>query len=315
MARPKSNTAAQAHAWALMGFDLVTLRLVLAAAEERSFAGAALRENTSLSAVSRRIAEFEQRLGIFLFDRHDRGVNLTEAGTRFVDQLYELFDRLELIALDLEEIRGGVSGTVRISTPMTPVSGDLPAKIASFVDRHPGIDIQIVEETSTAALHGMATGTLDLILIPAASVPPGYTAIPWLDDELVVILPKDHPLLGKDKLKLKDLADEPFVTMGRESSLFSFYRQHMGAAGFRVKERAHATSFESVREMVSVGLGVAIVPATAATPYTDIMNLEVRRLDEAWAKRSHILCAHEPERRSVAAKLLIADLASSSPST
>lgn len=310
LTHPSSDLArtTPTHTWPRAGFDLVSLRIILAAAEEQSFAGAAQRENTSLSAVSRRVAELEQRVGIALFDRHDRGVSLTEAGAQFVAQLYDVFDRLEQIAVELEDIGKGIKGVVRVSAPMTAISGDLPATIAAFMTQHPGIDVQITEETSVVAVHGVTVGDLDLALIPASPAPPHLSLFPWYEDELVVILPSGHPMATRDAVRLIDLADEPFIGMPRDSGLFAMYRQKFSAAGRKMRERAHTTSFESVRRMVSVGMGISILPGTAVHPYKEELNLMTVTLDEAWSKRPLSFCARDPERQSAATRLLIAHL-------
>lgn len=296
------------HTWPQAGFDLVTLRIILAAAEEQSFAGAAQRENTSLSAVSRRVAELEQRIGIALFDRHERGVSLTEAGSQFVTQLYDVFERLEQIAINLEEISQGRRGVVRMSAPMTAISGNLPAQIADFMAKHPGIEVKIAEETAAVAVHSVSVGEIDLALIPGSLCPADLSIFPWFDDNLVVILPRGHALASRESLKLIELADEPFVGMPRDSNLSSLYRHKMSVIGRKLKERAHATSFESVRLMVSVGLGISILPGTAVHPFTAALNLAAVRLDEEWANRPLVFCARNPARRSAATKLLIAHL-------
>lgn len=302
--------ASETRTWPGASFDLVSLRHILAAAEEQSFAAAAQKEHTSLSAVSRRVAELEQRVGITLFDRHDRGVSLTEAGTRFVQQLYEVFDRLENIALDLEKLRGGTRGIVRVSTPMTGISGDLPSRLAEFLSQNPDVEVEIVEETSIAAMHGVSVGDLDLALVPGTSQFPNLSFIPWIEEELVVILPNGHALADSVSVKLVDLADHPFIGMQRESGLFSLYRQQMNSIGRKLKERAHTTSFESVRQMVSAGMGIAILPADAAYPYAEQLQLVVRELEESWSKRPLVLCMRKPDRRSAATKMLIAHLLS-----
>lgn len=267
-----------------------------------------MRENTSLSAVSRRVAELEQRVGICLFDRHDRGVSPTEVGAQFVAQLYDVFERIEQIAIDLEEVGKGRRGIVRISAPMTAISGDLPVIIAAFVAKHPGIDVQIAEETSVVAIHGVSVGDLDLALIPSSPAPPNLSLFPWFEDELVVILPRGHAMATRESVQLVDLANEPFIGMPRGSGLFALYRQKFNAAGHKMKERAHTTSFESVRRMVSVGMGISILPGTAVHPYKEELDLLTVRLDESWSKRPLSFCAREPERRSAATKLLIAHL-------
>jgi DNA-binding transcriptional LysR family regulator len=295
--------------WASLGFDLVSLRLIVAAAEEQSFAAAAKRENTSLSAVSRRVAELEARVGVTLFDRRDRGVTLTEAGKSFVGQLYGVFEHLDRMALDLEALRGGARGLVRVHAHMSATAGELPAKLAAFMTSNPGIEVVIIEETSASAIHAVSVGTADLGLISGTLPPTNLSIIPWLEDELVVILPEKHVLAPRERIRLEDLAQEPFIGMQRDSALLSLYRQQMNAIGCTLHERAHATSFESVRHMVAIGLGVAILPATAAYPYAEQLRLVVRKLGESWARRSLVLCAREPERRSAATKLLISHLA------
>jgi DNA-binding transcriptional LysR family regulator len=145
-------------------------------------------------------------------------------------------------------------------------------------------------------------------LISGTLPPTNLSIIPWLEDELVVILPKGHVLGDREPIRLADLIGEPFIGMQRDSALLSLYRQQMNAMGQNLNERAQATSFESVRHMVSVGLGVAILPAVAAYPYAEQLGLVVRKLGESWSRRSLVLCAREPERRSAATKLLISHL-------
>ena len=294
--------------WARLGLDLVSLRLIVAAAEEHSFAAAAQRENTSLSAVSRRVAELEGRIGVAIFDRRDRGVSLTEAGKTFVTQLYDVFEHLDRMALDLEAVRGGSRGLVRVHAHMSATAGELPAKLASFIALNPGIEVALVEETSVLAVHAVSVGTADLGLISGTLPPNNLSMIPWLEDELVVIVPKGHRLEDREPIRLEDLVDDPFIGMQRDSALLSLYRQQVNAMGRSLNERAHASSFESVRHMVSVGLGVAILPAAAAYPHADQLGLVVRKLGESWARRSLVLCARDPERRSAATKLLISHL-------
>jgi DNA-binding transcriptional LysR family regulator len=303
--RPANGRRAK---WARLGFDLVSLRLIVAAAEEQSFAAAAQREDTSLSAVSRRVAELEGRIGVTLFDRRDRGVSLTEAGKTFVAQLYDVFEHLDRMALDLEAVRGGARGLVRVHAHMSATAGDLPKKLAEFARLNPSIEVTFVEQTSAAAVHAVSVGTADLGVISGTLPPTNLSVIPWLEDELVAILPEGHALAGSKSISLVDLADVPFIGLQQNSALLSLYRQQMNAVGRTLNERAHATSFESVRHMVSVGLGVAILPAAAAYPYAEKLGLSVRKLDESWSRRSLVLCAREPERRSAATKLLIAHL-------
>lgn len=294
--------------WPRLGLDLVSLRFILAAAEEHSFAAAAQRENTSLSAVSRRIAELEGRIGVTLFDRRDRGVTLTEAGKSFVSQIYDLFEQLDRMALELEAVRGGAQGLVRLHAHMAATAGDLPDRLASFIEANPGIEIVLVEETSAAVIHAVAVGTADLGLVSGTIPTTPLTMIPWQEDELVVLLPKDDELVSRDAIRLEDMVARPFIGMQRDSALLSLYRQQVNALGGELDERAHATSFESVRHMVALGSGVSILPSAAAYPYADELGYVIKPLNESWARRSLMLCTRELESCSAVCKLLIAHL-------
>ena len=294
--------------WATLGFDLVSLRQVMAAAEEQSFAAAAQRENTSLSAVSRRISELEARIGVQLFERRDRGVVPTNAGLNFVSQLYDLFDQFDRMALDLDAVRGGALGLVRLHAHMSATAGDLPTRLASFMLQNPGIEVVLTEDTSAAIVHAVSVGTSDLGLVSEIIPPTHLDSIPWRRDQLVVILPPGHALGDNGALEISDLVEEPFVCMQRESSLHVLCRERMELLGRRMIERVHATSFESVRRMVSAGLGLAIVPLDAIGSSADVEPFLIRELNEDWAKRQLLLCARDVEHRSAATKLLISYL-------
>jgi DNA-binding transcriptional LysR family regulator len=290
--------------WQSLGLDLVTLQILMAAAEEQSFAAAATRANISLSAVSRRIADFEARVGVALFARHDRGVSLTPAGEQLVLQLRDLFDLLEGIALDLEATRGGKRGVIRLETHMSATVGPLPEKLASFRQLYPDIHVQVSEQTSVEVAHAVSIGMADLGLVSGTLPIDNLQLINWHEDELVVVLPLDHPLLEKDRIRFADIVGEPFIGLQKDSALLSLYRQHMEVLGHRLDERAHTSSFESVCRLVSAGLGIAIVPALAAHGN----GISTRPLDESWARRPLMLCMRDPEKLSAAAKLLVAHL-------
>jgi len=300
-----TSEVTQRAKWARLGLDLVSLRLIVAAAEERSFAAAAQRENTSLSAISRRVTELEARIGVALFDRRDRGVVLTQAGKSFVTKLYDVFEQLDRMALDLEFARGGSRGLIRLHAHMSATAGDLPIQLAAFIKENPDIEINLVEETSVAVVRAVSVGTADIGLISGTVPSAPLIAIPWQEDELVALMRKGHQLEERQSVTLADLVDYPFIGMQRDSALLSLYRQQVSAMGRELNEHAYATGFDSIRHMVSIGLGVAILPSTSAYPYAEPMGFTVRKLDESWATRSLVLCSREPERTSVAARLLI----------
>lgn len=298
--------------WSLNGIDLVTLRLFMAAAEEGNLARAAEREHIAISAVSRRISDLEARCGVALLERHDRGVNTTAAGAVLVGQIRGVIDLLQRMILEMEAVRGGARGRVRIHAHMSAICGLLPKKIAEFLDLHPGIDIELDEFTSLEVLHSVRTGSADLGLVSGTVKADDLHLAPWAEDRLVAILPNHHQLLDKATLTLEDMLDEPFIGMQHDSALLTLYRDQAGVLGRKLLERAHTTSFESVRKMVSVGLGVAILPAMSAYPLADDeeLGIAVRPLAESWARRPLMLCIKNVQQLSAATRLLISHLRS-----
>lgn len=276
--------------WASLGFDLVSLRVFIATIEEKSLTAAACREGLAVSAVSRRISELEGRSGIALLDRHERGVVPTHAGARLVDQLYRVFALFDAIAADMEDIRGARTGHIRIAAHMTALSSGLGQRVSEFLGENKGIEVEIEECTSAEARHAVETGMADLGLISGTTPPQALCVLPWEDDELVILLPRGHDLAGAARLRFRDLLAEPFIGMQRDSALQELCRDQAKAIGATLHERAHATSFDSVSRMVASGLGIAILPRSAAAMHASSGQVEIKALDEPWAHRSLMLC-------------------------
>jgi DNA-binding transcriptional LysR family regulator len=291
--------------WSLRHLDLVSLRLFAAAVEEGTLAKTATREHVTISAISRRISELEARCGLTLLERYDRGVRPTAAGQRLVNHIRSLKHLLERMVIDMESIRSGYSGDIVVHAHMSATSGALPEKLAEFIADNPQVHIVVDEHTSLEVLRSVRAGTADIGFVSGTAQSTDLHFIPWLHDELVVVLPAAHPLVSREELTLSELLDEPFVGMQRDSALLTLYRHHASALGRVLQERVHATSFESVRKMVSLRLGVAILPAVAAYPYATSLNIAVRPLRESWAKRPLTLCVRDPQLVSAPTQRLI----------
>ena len=188
-----------------LGWDLATLQILMAAADGESFGAAAKRANISLSAVSRRIADFEARVGVLLFARQNRGVTLTPAGEALISQMRDLFDLLKMIAFDLEATRGGKRGVIRLDTHMSATVGPLPERLASFRRLCPDIHVQLSEQTSIEVAHAASIGIADVGLVSGTLPIENLHLMNWHEDELVVVLPLGHPLLEKNRIRFADI--------------------------------------------------------------------------------------------------------------
>nr|WP_159014154.1 LysR family transcriptional regulator [Acidisoma sp. S159] len=299
----------RAGSWSGLGLDLVTLRLFKAAVEERSLVRAGEREHLALSAVSRRIAEMEARVGTSLLRRHDRGVEPTAAGEVLMRHLDVLFDLLERTALDLEAFAAGVRGYIRLHANLSAIAGSLPEALATFQVLHPEIEISLEERISTDILHAVQIGTADIGLVSGTLPDVGLQLVHWLNDRLMVVVPQAHPLALTDApLRFSDIVTEPFVGMSAAMALQTLYRREAAILGETLRERVNVASFDGVRRMVEAGFGIGILPEAASAPFAQVMRIVVRPLDEPWAKRSLALCFRDRETLSTAGRLLITHL-------
>jgi DNA-binding transcriptional LysR family regulator len=291
--------------WPTIGFDLVTLRIFAAAAEERSFGGAATRESLSLSAVSRRISDLEARFGITLFDRHDRGVTLTSAGEALLAHLRNVFTLFERMVLDMEAFREGARGCIRIQAHMSAASSIFPRVLARFLDGNPGIDVDVQEHVSLDVVHALQTGMADLGLI-SGSIPTGdLHTFPWHEDQLVAVVSTKNDLAGSESVTLADLASYPFIVMQRDTALLGLYREQLRMLGLPFRDRVHAASSASICKMVSAGLGVAILPSTSVDAQDKTLQMVAVELKESWARRPLMLCVRKPDQLAMATRLLL----------
>ncbi|MFZ2994851.1 LysR family transcriptional regulator [Sphingobium sp.] len=285
------------------GIDLTTLRLLLAACEEGNLAKASARENIALSALSKRIKLLEDRFEVDLLQRHDRGVRPTATANLILPKVQGMFALLDQIAADLRATSRGEMGLIRVQAHMTAMSGKLVDTIGSFLRGHPKIDVELDEATSAAIVHAVNVGMCDIGLVSGTVAVGGLQHYQWAHDELVVVLPRGHPLAEMPSVAFSNLLCFPFIGMQRDSALLALYREKAAELGVPLSERTHVTSFEMAKKMVRNGLGVTVIPATSISIADN--SLETRPLDESWARRSLILCVRGRDRLSSSATLLL----------
>jgi DNA-binding transcriptional LysR family regulator len=142
--------------------------------------------------------------------------------------------------------------------------GLLPSIIGRFRKLYPGIELELHELPITAQHAALLRGTIDLGLLRVQAAPAELEVLPVLPDPFVLALPSRHPLAGRARVRLKEVAGDPFVMFGKaEAPLFHARVQAMcEQAGFAPRVVQHATQIHTVVGLVGAGLGVAVVPAS-----------------------------------------------------
>ena len=238
----------------------------MAIAEEQSFTRAAQRCFVVQSALSRQIKSLEGELGVRLFARTSRKVEVTPAGEAFVQQARLCLQAAERAKTSAAAAHGEIRGSLTIGVIPTVTAVDIAAVLGAFRRSYPEVGVHVRTGGSDEFLRRIAAGQLDVGLLGLAEgvTPQGVQTRKLSRERLVAVLSKGHRFAGRRRLRLEDLADEPFVdfpegSSGREQSDLTFDR-----AGLRREVSFEVNTADLLTGLVRQGLGVALVAPSVA---------------------------------------------------
>ena len=241
--------------------ELRHLRYFIAVAEELHFARAAARLNISGPTLTNQIGALEAGLRVQLFNRKtNKGVTLTNAGTRFLDEARSTIRQAELAEYVGRQAGLGEAGTITVGYVLTAaLMGLLPSAIAGFRKLHPGVTFEIRRTETFPTMKDILAGQTDVGIIRGPDrFPAGLTGFLIIEDDFCVILPQGHPLAVHKQLSAPMLKNEAFVATPMEMEV-GFWNNFAGSTSQRVVTRT--TDVMSVLTLVAGGLGVSVLPA------------------------------------------------------
>ncbi|MDH5857305.1 LysR family transcriptional regulator [Lampropedia aestuarii] len=291
-----------------MKIDPISLRLFVAAMEEKTIAGAAEKQYIAASAASRRLAELEQQLQVSLFERSNKGMTPTPAAYALLSSARTVLNDLDSIGAQMLSYRSGSLGQVRIAANISAITQFLPHDLKSFLTLHPGVQVELDEKISSQVAQSVRSNQADVGILNAGQYGDGLQFFPYRQDELVMVAPQDHPLSAQASVRMQQALAHDFVGAHLGSAINHLI--HLAAAqhSLPLHMRIHVTSFDAMCLMVSAGLGVGILPDGAARLYVGALGLRTLALDEPWAKRQLVLAVREGASRSRATDLLMRHL-------
>lgn len=244
--------------------DIRQLRYFQAVAEELHFGRAAARLAIAQPALSRQIQQLEEELGTSLLRRTQRRVELLPAGALLLERARAIQQELARAVLDTRRTGTGELGRLAVGFIHSSTYGLLPSIIGRFRQLYPGIELELHEMPITTQHAALLRGTIDIGLLRVQAAPAELEVVPVMADPFVVALPAAHPLADRSRVRLKSVADDPFVMFSKaEAPLFHARVQALcEQAGFIPRVVQHATQIHTVVGLVGAGLGVAVVPAT-----------------------------------------------------
>lgn len=227
-------------------------------AEEKNYSKTAEMMNLSQSALSKHIMALEKDLGIRLFDRSSRRVELSEAGQRFLPYALAVQKQLH----DIKTLAASIisDSGVDISIAAIPVMAQygIIDLIAAFEKKYPKVGIQVSECESINILQRLADGEYDLAFVRGTD-DDRFDYIPVASDYLAVVLPADHPLSEEKSLSLSRLSGEDFCFLDKETGIYNLCLQLCAEAGFAPRIKYIGRRPENLLEMVASGRGIALL--------------------------------------------------------
>jgi len=279
--------------------ELHHLRYFVAVARLGSFTRAAAETHVAQPSLSQQIRRLEEELGTPLFDRSQSPVRLTDAGEALLPHAESILKQVEQASLAVAERLGLQSGRLILgSLPMTGARL-LPAAVAAFRQRYPGVQVTLLEESTRRLTELTLAGETDLTLTTLPLGRPDLQAQHVLTEEILLAVPPGHWLSGASSAGLRDVAGEPFLLMKPGYGFRDLCLSACRTAGFEPQVAFESAQIETLQAMVAAGLGVTLVPRIATEterrPAPVFLRLDgepiTRTLVLAWRRDRHLSAA------------------------
>jgi DNA-binding transcriptional LysR family regulator len=265
------------------------LRYVDEVARTGSIRKAADHLNVTASAVNRRIMDLEDELGAPLFERRPRGVRLTAAGEVFVHYLREQDSDVERMKSQIEDLKGLRRGTVRIACSQALALDFLPREIAAFRARHPlvAFDVKVLDHEQ--AMSALASYEVDLVLVFRPPFMPNFQPLMTLEQRVVAVMAKSHPLAGRRTVRLRDCADYPVALPDRSLGGRQLLDQVLARSALTFKLAAESNSFELLRGLVTHAKAISFQIRIGCLPDNNKLGLVARDIDDRDVPRANLV--------------------------
>lgn len=244
-----------------MNATLRQLTAYAAVARAASFTAAAAELHVSQSSLSRTVAELERSFGAQLLERDTRNVTLTPTGVEALRVAEQVVNAHRAGMKELERFVLGESGTVTVATLPSVAAVLLPHVITSFRQQRPQVSVHIMDGLERSVLDRVLSGDADFAISTVGEPSRQLEHRPWVQDRFVAVLPQDHPLTARHEVTWLELAGEPFLAVGQDSSARRLADAAFAQVDAHAPPAAETGSVATVGGLVAAGLGVSAMPA------------------------------------------------------
>jgi DNA-binding transcriptional LysR family regulator len=253
---------------------LISVSQALLVGEYLSFRRVATVLGVRQSAVSRRVRELEDELGVSLFERHHAGVRITNAGVRFLQEARAALLQLDYAVKTAAAAGSGTIGRLSIGIMSSVATGYLRELIEIYRSRHPDVGIQILENASADNIAAVRKRQLDVAFIMDTTDAKGCGTLPLWTERIFVVLPEHHALCERKEVEWADLLNERLIIRQSERD-----RALCERLARRLTDRHHGGAVQKLNvgrdtlmHLVAMGLGISLTSeATIATPFPKVV--------------------------------------------
>ena len=277
--------------------DVRDLQIFVSVAKHLNFTRAGEEVNLSQPSVSVRMRQLELDLGSKLFEQLGKKIALTEAGQMFLPYAIRVIAAMDDARHAIDELQGLERGSLRIGASTTPGMYLIPRTIALFKQRYPKIDVHLAVKDTRQIEEGVIRNEFDFGFVGGHLAGDEVEVLPWITDELRLIVPKGHRLAGKRTVKPQDLLKEQFILREQGSATRAVVAAHLGKLRIEPEAVMEIANPESVKKAVQSGLGIAFISGYAVETElkakilvaVEIQSLEIRReLKIVYRKDKHL---------------------------
>ena len=259
-----------------MRINLKLLGTFLAVAENASFRKASEQTHLSLPAVSMQIKQLEERLGVALFQRTTRRVELTREGEQLLVSARKAMAELDGALALIQQAADIQQGNLSFACVPTVAGTRLPALMIEFARQFPGISVRVRELTQPGLLEAVRKREVDFGIGPEPEPPGDLEFRPLFVDDYVALLPAEHPAASQASVTLREVVGMPLLTLGASQfhrHLLQVFQQENLAPDLNYE----FTTVSTLVAMAEVGLGVGIMPRVAVPRHEHLKALKIVR--------------------------------------
>lgn len=255
--------------------DIQNLLAFIQVSDTGSFSRAAGKLFITQPAVSKRITALEQELNVQLFDRIGKKVQLTEAGQALLPSARRIITELEESRRIISNLSGRVSGSLRIGTSHHIGLHRLPPVLRAFTAEYPEVELDIHFMDSEEACQAVLRGDLELAIATLPSRPDKKLNmhIIW-HDPLDFVVGNQHPLAQHTEITIADLLQYPAILPSQSTFTRSLLEQELGMDTSKLNIALETNYLETIKMMVSIGLGWSVLPISMLSPELQALHME-----------------------------------------